>query len=286
MLNRSLRTGMAFFTAGIVAGSFSVAQAEQQWQPIELGTIFEDCKDPWISPPDGSSGALRQGWLNTFDGFFTKEWHLAYAWTKNAAGSSDAHVGIFRFQHPLTKRLWVGVEAPLIVNVGNENDFGDVTITLKKMLHETQDLSINTGMGIRLATGDPETGGDLWGFSPQLNVWSDLGGGWSLRGGILFNFTPEGNSPAPKSSFLGNVAIGHTLTEHDAAPLGDFTYYVAANIGVGLGGEDNDQSVVTITPGVRTHLGQATFFLAGVEIPVSNPNPFAQRVILQIVKGF
>ena len=217
MSNRISRMILPLAAAGFVVTATDYASAEGEWQPIEFGTIFDDWKDPWIGPPDGSGGAPRQGWLNTFDGFFTKEWHLAYAWTKNAAGSADAHVGIFRFNHPLTKRLWVGVEVPMIVHVADQNDFGDITITVKKMLHETQDLSINTGMGIRLATGDPETGGDLWGFSPQLNIWSDLGNGWSLRGGILFNFTPEGNSPAPKSSFLGNVAIGHTITEHSAA---------------------------------------------------------------------
>ena len=261
------------------------------WVPINADTMWDDWTDPWIAPPDrGTSGAPRQGWLNTLDGFFTKEWHLAYAWTNDIAdGADEAHQANFRFNTPLTKRLWVGVDVPFLVHVqgdeDDESDFGDASITIKKMYHETDDVSLSTGLGVRLPTGEEETGGDLFALFPHVAVWTDVGNGWSLRGGVGIEILPD-DDDKPDSSLVVNFAFGQTLNEHYDAPLGDFTYYVAANLTHGFGGEGNDATFVSLTPGVRGHVGDGLFVLLGLEVPVAGPRPFNQRPILQVVKGF
>ena len=268
----------------IVTVGLFVGTAQGEWQPIKIDTFSEDAGDEWIAPPNGSSGAPRQGWLGTVDGFFTQEWHVAYAWLGEKP--TDAHAGIFRFNMPLTKRFWMGWEVPFLVNIGNKSEFGDATVTFKAMLHEEQDLSINAGVGLRIPTGNNVTGNDRAGVTPQINIWSDIGGGWSLRGGVSVDFFPESNSPAPRSALKANLAIGHTITPHEDAPLGDFTYYAALNFVQQLGGDANDTGFLSVFPGIRTHLGDALFFLTGLEIPVSNPNGFDQQLVVQIVKGF
>src|SRR5262245_16849927 len=65
------------------------------WTPLCCSNLGEGWFDAWIRPPDGSSGAPRQGWLNTADGFFTREFHLFYAFTDNAAKLGDVHLGLF-----------------------------------------------------------------------------------------------------------------------------------------------------------------------------------------------
>ncbi|MEE9397644.1 MAG: hypothetical protein V3V31_11600 [Methylococcales bacterium] len=277
------------------------SQAQPDWTPLSLTDFTKNASDSWIAPPNGTSGAPRQGWLNTVDGFFTKEWHLSAAYKKD---TQDTYTGTFQFQTPLARRLWMGIDMPFVVNKGDETDFGDVGLTLKTMFHETQDLSVSGGLGVRFATGDKATGGDAWGLFPHVSAWSDVGNGWSLRGGVGIDVLPDKNTK-PHYTFSGNFAVGHTITPHSAL-LGDFTYYVAANLKVPLddgqttnlslpqvpgvrgqtGGQSLDNVTVSLTPGIRTHIADNAFILLGVELPVTNPDPFDYQVNLLLVKGF
>lgn len=262
---------------------------ERIWQPLCLDTLFsEGWCDAWIAPPDGCSGAPRQGWINTFDGFFTREWHLAYAFTNNLPDGSDAHLGLFTFNTPLSRRLWLGIDVPFITSLeggaDSETAFGDVFVTPKVMLQETQNMSLSAGLTIQIPTGSESTGGDLSSLFPHIDLWTDIGGGWSLRGGTGF-VIPTEESVSPDAVWVLNASIGQTVTCHDNTPLGDFTYYLAANLRQDLGATD-DHTFVSFTPGIRTHLGNNYFFLAGVEVPVTGPQPFDERIILVIVKGF
>lgn len=295
-----MKTKLSVLSLGLVLASTTV-NAESQWSPVGLSDFFDNATDSWIAPPDGES-APRQGWLNTPDGFFTKEWHLSAAYKED---KQDTYTGVFQLQLPLTRRLWVGADMPFIVNKGNETDFGDMGLTVKTMFHETQNLSVSGGVGVRFPTGDEPTGGGAWGLHPHLSVWSDVGSGWSIRGGAGLEILPE-SSAKPTYTFAGNFSIGQTITPHNAA-LGDFTYYLASNIKVPLdsstsmnttvlpqtpglrgqtGGNSLDDVVVSLTPGVRAHIANNTFLLLGVEVPVTGGDSFDYQVNLLLVKGF
>ncbi len=279
----------------------SPVNAESQWTPIGVSDFFNNATDSWVAPPDGES-APRQGWLNTPDGFFTKEWHLSAAYKK---GKQDTYTGTFQVQLPVTRRLWVGVDMPFVINKGDETDFGDMGLTVKTMFHETRNLSVSGGLGIRFATGDEPTGGKAWGLHPHFSVWSDVGSGWSVRGGAGLDILPE-TSAKPSYTFSGNFSVGQTITPHNAV-LGDFSYYLATNIKVPLdnsdpttttvlpqtpglrgqtGGSSLDDVVVSLTPGVRAHIANNAFLLLGVEIPVTSKDAFDYQVNLLLVKGF
>lgn len=62
-------------------------------------------------------------------------------------------------------------------------------------------------------------------------------------------------------------AIGQTLTDHDVPCFGDFTYYLSVVVNTPL--SNSEQTRVTLTPGVRTHLGNDWYFLAGTPVPVT-----------------
>ena len=70
----------------------------------------------------------------------------------------------------------------------------------------------------------------------------------------------------------------------DAAPFGDFTYYLSSNFQENFG--DSQSSYFSLTPGFRTHLGHNFFLLGGVEIPLTGPQSFSERFTLMLVKGF
>lgn len=69
----------------------------------------------------------------------------------------------------------------------------------------------------------------------------------------------------------------------DRAPLGDLTWYVAGN----WREFENGPTFLSVTPGVRTHLGGKLFLLGGIEIPVTNSNRFYREAFtVQLVQGF
>jgi hypothetical protein len=57
------------------------------------------------------------------------------------------------------------------------------------------------------------------------------------------------------------------LTAHDVPGIGDFTYYLSTVVDSPL--SNGGQTSVTLTPGIRTHLGQDWYFLAGLPTPLT-----------------
>lgn len=255
------------------------ADVAEEWTPLDGSRFGEELGAKWIPVPNGESGAPRQGWLATADGFFTREAHLAYDYVDGRG--FDSHELLARFNHPISRRLWAGIEVPFFQQSGSVRDFGDITLSTLLMVHESRNLSINVGAGWRLPTGTVELGNQVFAAQPQINFWSDIGHGFSLRGRVGYEFA---NSGRP-DSFVLNGTIGQTITPHSDAPFGDLTWYLAANWREPTQGNAN--SFVSLTPGMRTHLGGNLFLLAGVEFPVTpQRESFNQRFILQFVQGF
>lgn len=255
------------------------AEPASEWTPLDSAKFGEELGSKWIPVPNGDSGAPRHGWLATADGFFTREVHLAANYTEARGPDSWGVLG--RFHYPFTRRLWAGIEVPFYQNSGRSGNFGDVTLTTQVMLVEKRNLSINGGVGWRLPTGSIRQGNNVFAAQPQLNIWTDVGRGFSLRGRVAYEFANR-NQP---DNFVLNAAVGQTITPHSRAPFGDLTWYVSANWRQPIRGVGN--SFVSITPGMRTHVGNNLFLLAGVEFPVTNvANSFSQRYIVQLVQGF
>lgn len=276
-MNSRWKLTAAALAALAIASVPASAQDAAEWAPLDLDAFGSELTDPWIPVPNGESGAPRQGWLATADGFFTREAHIAYTYVD--APGDDFHQGLARFHYPLSRRLWAGVEVPFYQNRGGDEDFGDVTLTTQVMLAEKRNLSLNAGVGWRIPTGSRSFGNNVFAAQPQLNLWTDVGSGFSLRGRVAYEFADSG---AP-DSFVMNAAIGQTFTPHNRAPLGDLTWYVAGN----WREFENGPTFLSVTPGVRTHLGGNLFLLGGIEIPVTNSNRFYREAFtVQLVQGF
>lgn len=269
---------LSLLSALALAPGLAQAQdAPPEWTPLEFNNFGSELTEKWVPVPNGDSGAPRQGWLATADGFFTREFHLNYTYV-DAAGA-DLHQGLARFHYPFTRRLWAGIELPFYQNVGGDEDVGDATLTTQVMLKETRNVSLNAGVGWRLPIGSESFGNGVFAATPQLNLWTDVGSGFSMRGRVAYEITDSGRP----DSFILNATVGQTFTPHDDAPLGDLTWYVAGNWREPTEGS----TFVSVTPGVRTHLGGNLFLLAGIEIPVVNSNNFFREAFnLQFVQGF
>lgn len=276
-MSTSARHLAALLTTAALACGASSAFA-QTWSPLESDRFGEEFTQSWIPVPDGSSGAPRQGWLGAPDGFFTREVHLAYDWIDTDAGDTQRVIG--RFNYPLSRRFWVGVEVPVYQEIdGGGSGFGDVGVTAQIMLAESRNLSLNAGLGFELPTGDDSVGaGEVFGVTPQVNLWTDLGAGVSFRGRVAYSARDEDRA----DGFGLSLALGQTVTPAEAAPLGQFTYSLALN----WFEPDDGDGVVSLTPALRTRVVDSLFLLTGVEFPISDDEPYDQRWIIQLVKGF
>jgi hypothetical protein len=260
--------------------------------PLQLRDFGDGWLQPWIAPPNGSSGALRGGWVNTFSGFFSRELDPTYSFTSATSGGRDEHVGALIYLTPLSRRLQLGLALPFVDSLAsgsgrNQSDtsFGDIVITPQVMLQETQDLSLSLGVGVRTPTGETKTGNGVTAVNPFIAFWRDLGAKWQARGGIGGNVFTNGNNTLPDAQFLANLALGKTLTAHELAPLGDFTPYVSLNLIQNIGKGPNT-TTFSVTPGIRTYLGWSTYFISGIEVPVTHAKPFDWRLTAVVSIGW
>ena len=84
-----------------------------------------------------------------------------------------------------------------------------------------------------------------------------------IRGGVDVALPTDGSG----DELIGQLAFGQTLTDHDVPFFGGFTYYLSTVINTPL--DNSDQTRVTLPPGIRAHLGNDWYVLAGLPTPVT-----------------
>ena len=158
--------------------------------------------------------------------------------------------------------------------------FGDISFTPRVLLHETKDFSLTAELAVPTPTGDQPLAGKTTALTPAVGFWTNFAGGWVIRGGIGDLIPTRGGG----ENLISQLAVGQTLTEHDVPLVGDFTYYLSAVVNTPL--SDGDRTSVTLTPGIRTHLGRDWYFLAGLPTPVTKARVADLGMILWFVKAW
>jgi hypothetical protein len=257
------------------------------WRPLYCSTLFsEGWLEPWVPSPIGSGGARRQGWINAADGNFYRLWCFAFAQAFNQGPKSNAYLGAYVLQTPLSRRLSLITYIPFVVRNGvdsgfpitggpsglntprtgkrNQTTFGDLTFTPRVMLHETKDFSLTAEMAVTVPTGNQPLKGKT-ALTPAVAFWNNFAGRWVIRG-AFGDLIPLGGGG--HDTLISQLAIGNTLTDHDVPLFGDFTLYVSAVANTPL--SQGQRTSVTLTPGLRTHLGRDWYFLAGLPTPLTS----------------
>ncbi len=271
----------------VVRESIFGSGTDEPFTPLLLRTLFTDgWDDPWIAPPSDSGMPVRQGWVNAPDGLFFRNLVWTYQNTADIPGDRTANLGLFQFQSPLSRRLWITLDIPYVTTLSAPNaaSFGDLNLGTRVMLRETRRLSIIGGLGTRMPTGQLSTFTGLARLNPNLQFWAHLSGRWSMRGGAGVD-VPLNNFDLLPTNFLTNLAIGETVTGHDVRILGDFQYYLTATLRSNLSSE-SVPTYFSLTPGFRTHLGGEYYLAGGIEVPLTQPHPFGERFTVFLVKGF
>ena len=247
------------------------------WRPLPLSTFFsEGWDEPFDYPVDGSGGAPRQGWINALDGVFYRLWFLSYSHTRNLVNNGNQDIASYTLFAPINRRFQFRFDVPFFVSnrVGPtnsyNNNFGDVVISPRFLLSESQDVTHILAVPIRTPTGKRENGNDVTSITPQYEFWANVYKAWVVRGGIGTTFPIQ--TRHWRYTFNYNIAVGTYLTAHDRTPFGDFTVYVAGDGFKTIDDRAPDVDFFSLTPGFRSHVGRDWYLLGGVEVPLTGPN--------------
>ena len=282
------------------------AKRDALWRPLSVRTFFsEGWNEPWSASPRSSTGAPRQAFINAFDGVFYRLYFVTFSYYNDFEKNGNDYTGEYILFAPISRRFQLRLDVPFIVsNKGGTSNtyhgnFGDFAVTPRFLLSESRDFSQVFQFMIRTPTGSTANGNGQTTLSPLYEFWyGGLPGGTVIRGGT--GVTVPTNSPGgvptgltvPTSSTGGsrtlykyNLDIGKYWTPHDAR-LGDFVTYLSINGFTTLDDRGPTNSYLSLTPGLRFHLGNDYYFLAGVEVPVTGPKTenFAYAPIFWISK--
>jgi hypothetical protein len=270
------------------------------WRSLPIWTFFtEGWNEAWVPSPNGSGGAPRQGWIDAMDGNLYRLWFFSFSTGFNRGSGRDAFLGGFTIFTPLSRRLDLITNIPFIVRnrpfsglptVGtnskggapdqNHSGFGDISFTPRVLLHETQDFSLTADLTVTAPTGTRPLAGNS-SLTPTIGFWNNFAGGWVIRGGVG-DLIPLHRGSG--DHLISQLAIGQTLTGHDVRFFGDFTYYLSSVVNTPV--TDGDKTSVVLTPGMRTHLGNDWYFLAGLPVPVTKERTADLGIIFWIMKAW
>jgi hypothetical protein len=252
------------------------------WRPLPLSTLFsEGWNQAWVPSPRGSGGAPRGGWINAVEGNLNRVWFFTFSYGYNTPPKSNAYLGSFTLLTPLCRRLMLITAIPFVLRNNADSGlptiepsgltaatsksrtgFGDISFTPRVLLHDTKDFALTAELTVLTATGSRPIAGKA-SLTPTVGFWNDFAGGWTIRGGVG-DLIPTQHGA---NTLISQLAVGQTLTKHDVPLIGDFTYYLSTVVKTPLSG--GDQTSVTLTPGIRTHLGRDWSIVAGIPTPVT-----------------
>jgi hypothetical protein len=295
-------TAAARVEAGVldtITGSIFGEADPDSWRPLPFSTLFsEGWNEAWVPSPGGSGGAPRQGWINAVTGHLNRGWFFTFAYGANHPPKGNAYLGSYTLMTPLSRRLMLITNIPFVLRNNADSGqpiinpprlpvttsrshtgFGDISFTPRVLLHETKDFSLTAELAVLTPTGAQPIARKS-ALTPAVGFWHNLADGWVVRGGVgvLIPTRSGGNT------LISQLAVGQTLTGHDVALFGDFTYYFSAVVNTPL--SQGEHTSVTLTPGLRTHLGRGWYFLAGLPTPLTTARVADLGMILWFVKSW
>ena len=270
--------------------------APGRWHPLPLSTFFtEGWDEPWAGGPNGQNGegAPRQGWLNAQDGVFYRLAIATFGY-QHDVGNGDNWTSAISVYTPLNRRFELRWDIPMILSNRGPVQGGkynvsspDFQLTPRFALSETENSAQSLDVTFRMPTSDVINNQGEAAVTPYYNFWVNPWEGLVFRGGAGFGI-PYGNQSVnvlgARTTFQGNFAFGYYFTPHDMIPIGDTVWYVSTNLNTAIDHRGPNTTTLSFTPGFRIHLGANWYGLGGVELPVTQPEPFDYQVLGGLMK--
>ncbi|MDR3402855.1 MAG: hypothetical protein P4L99_10195 [Chthoniobacter sp.] len=269
---------------GVQGGEPSVpplGAAKSQVADLTFSNFFSEGWDgPWIKRSRGDA-TPDMSLLRVQTNFVTEVFRLDYAYQQNLATAgvrgTDAITGTFEF--PFNRRIelgivgyynWVDSRNGEDINGGTEGAF----VRLAWIDTATSSLATN----IRVAFPNHDLGGKDTTMSVALTGWQDLAP-LGLKGVGLYGHIQEETLAGPyatgsrRNDMTYDISLAKTWTKPGDF-LGNATTFIEAYGVTDLDGDHTGHTVITITPAFRATIAKRHVFMAGVDFPLTEPNPF------------
>jgi hypothetical protein len=264
------------------------------WRPLSARTFFsEGWNEPFVFTPLSTSGAPRQGWINSFDGVMYRLWFNAFGYRQNVGKNGNTYYSDWTIFVPLNRRLDIRLDVPYLntnkcgTNNGYITQFGDMTLTSRFLLQETRDTSVIAVAATSIPTGRPETGGGATQLATGLQFWHAMEDRWVVRGGVNV-IVPATNRPdGIRTNGNVNMALGKYITDPGTPWFGDMVIYTSANLITSVDDRGPNNTFFSLTPGYRAEITNNWYHLGGVEVPmVGGPSNYTYGLQFWILKVF
>jgi hypothetical protein len=264
---------------------------KSEWHPLSLRTFFTDgWLEPFIDPPAGTGGAPRNGWVNSFEGSLFRAWFISFAFAENVNHNGNRYLAGYTIWTPLSRRFEFRIDVPFVVsNKGGASDiyhdrFGDMIISPRFLLSETQDFGQLFALNVRVPTGSRVNGNGAESVSPHYQCWYNPFGNWAVRGGT--GVTVPTSGPGASPSYFFNIGVGRYWKGADLALFRHQWLTLVANFNTLQSVPVRSPTYSSLTPGYRVQILSSWFLLAGLELPLTSHRPFAAQPIFLLLKDY
>ena len=265
-----------------------------KWQPLSAGSFFsEGWNRPWVSPPAGGGGAPRQGWLNAFDGVFYRLGVATFGFADDFNDNGNQYTAGLTLYSPFSRA--VRGEARRAVPSSRTGPGRTTTTARTSGIFRSRRASSSRRAGtsrqsfnvaFRIPTGSDDNGNGFAAVTPTWEFWWNTWSTLVLRGGAGFSL-PYTDSDRTRNGVHREprrAATTSRLTTSRRSAISSST--CPRNLKQPIDDRGPKDTLFTLTPGFRTHLGANWYLLGGVEVPVTNPKPFDFQVLGGLMKVF
>jgi hypothetical protein len=127
-------------------------------------------------------------------------------------------------------------------------------------------------------------------YSLSVAGWRDLAPLGLDRVGLYYHLQEESFAgPRASGSRQNDLTYALSLGKSWTSParrLGNVTTFVEGYGRTDLDGSGRGRALLTATPGIRTTLARRHIVIAGIELPLTEPKPFARIVRLTYIYNF
>jgi len=271
----------------------STTTAKPELSNLTLSNLFSTGWDePWVKRSRGD-GTPDMSLLRVQTNFLAQLFRADYAHQDNLSTASiratDSLTGTL--EYALNRRLMLAV----IGNYGwvdsrRSADLDGATGAAFVRLQWVDTAASSVATTLKVAAPNHDLGEKDTTLGFAIAGWHDLAPLGLKRTGLYWHVQEETlagpvKPGARRNDFTYAVSLAKTWTSPESL-FGNATTFVEAYGKTDLDGKDSGHTVITLTPGVRATFARRHIVMAGVDFPLTNPQPFERIFRLTYICSF
>jgi hypothetical protein len=260
---------------------------------LTLANFFTEGWDQAYDKRSNPDGAPDMALLRVQTNFLEREFRMDFLSEQGVNSTKNQTINLLDglIAYGLDRRFMVSVTSNyewIDSRVNNDLDASSVALGGRLQLIDIPGSSY--AFNVKVTSPAKTLGNDFTTATYSLAGWEDLTRYGLKKVGLYFDVGAD-NYIGPHS--IGNkttdgiydVSLAKTWTQPTSS-LQNFTTFAEVFGQTNLSGDESGQTVVTVTPGIRTGIGLHQVLMAGVDLPVSHPRPYNWALRITYIINF